>query len=132
MLAGGSARNRMLVKGGSSFNALVRALKQDVVTGAAPSGIRNEQLLYDVDRVSPRRSTGSCGTRSPAGCPSQDQLSSKCTAVPVLKQARPSDGIMRFGQTGAQAAQRRQTQQGSRVMYSHQWCWRQSASWHWR
>ena len=53
MLAGGSARNRMLVKGGSSFNALVRALKQDVVTGAAPKAIRNEQLMYDVDRVSP-------------------------------------------------------------------------------
>lgn len=52
MLAGGSARNRMLVKGGSSFNALVRALKQDVVTGAAPKAIRNEQLMYDVDRVS--------------------------------------------------------------------------------
>ena len=52
MLAGGSARNRMLVKGGSSFNALVRALKQDMVTGAAPKAIRNEQLMYDVDRVS--------------------------------------------------------------------------------
>eukprot|EP00891_Asterochloris_glomerata_P005550 jgi/Astpho2/5550/Aster-02810 len=52
MLAGGSARNRMLVKGGSSFNALVRALKQDVVTGAAPKAIRNEQLMYDVDRLS--------------------------------------------------------------------------------
>ena len=28
MMLGGAARNRMLVKGGSSFNALVRAMKQ--------------------------------------------------------------------------------------------------------
>ena len=64
MLAGGSARNRMLVKGGSSFNALVRALKQDVVTGAAPTAIRNERLMYDVDRVSPVDSPGARETRA--------------------------------------------------------------------
>jgi hypothetical protein len=51
MVLGGAARNRMLIKGGSSFNALVRALKQDVVTGAAPSTTANERLMYEVDKV---------------------------------------------------------------------------------
>lgn len=45
----GAARNRMLIKGGSSFNALVRAMKQDLVeggpTGAAP---KDPNLLYEV------------------------------------------------------------------------------------
>ena len=53
MVLGGAARNRMLIKGGSSFNALVRALKQDVVTGAAPSTTANERLMYEVDKVTP-------------------------------------------------------------------------------
>ncbi|DBA91048.1 TPA: hypothetical protein ACH3X2_004154 [Trebouxia sp. C0005] len=52
MVLGGAARNRMLIKGGSSFNALVRALKQDVVTGAAPSTTANERLMYEVDKLS--------------------------------------------------------------------------------
>ena len=52
MVLGGAARNRMLIKGGSSFNALVRALKQDVVTGAAPTTTANEKLMYEVDKVS--------------------------------------------------------------------------------
>ena len=52
MVLGGAARNRMLIKGGSSFNALVRALKQDVVTGAAPTTAANEKLMYEVDKVS--------------------------------------------------------------------------------
>ena len=51
MVLGGAARNRMLIKGGSSFNALVRALKQDVVTGAAPTTTTNEKLMYEVDKV---------------------------------------------------------------------------------
>lgn len=51
MVLGGAARNRMLIKGGSSFNALVRALKQDVVTGAAPTTTANEKLMYEVDKV---------------------------------------------------------------------------------
>jgi len=29
----------------------VRALKQDVVTGAAPSTTANERLMYEVDKV---------------------------------------------------------------------------------
>lgn len=53
MVLGGAARNRMLIKGGSSFNALVRALKQDVVTGAAPTTTNNEKLMYEVDKVPP-------------------------------------------------------------------------------
>lgn len=51
MILGGAARNRMLIKGGSSFNALVRALKQDVVTGAAPSTTASDRLMYEVDKV---------------------------------------------------------------------------------
>ena len=53
MVLGGAARNRMLIKGGSSFNALVRALKQDVVTGAAPTTTGSDRLMYEVDKVSP-------------------------------------------------------------------------------
>ena len=74
MLAGGSARNRLLVKGGSSFNALVRALKQDMVTGAAPKAIRNEQLMYDVDRVSSVHAPVSMETRALQADQTQDQL----------------------------------------------------------
>ncbi|GLC35838.1 hypothetical protein PLESTB_000499600 [Pleodorina starrii] len=54
MLLGGAARNRMLVKGGSSFNALVRAMKQDLVEGG-PGGqaaARDPNLLYQVDKLS--------------------------------------------------------------------------------
>lgn len=51
MILGGAARNRMLIKGGSSFNALVRALKQDVVTGAAPTTTASDRLMYEVDKV---------------------------------------------------------------------------------
>ncbi|KAG2499362.1 hypothetical protein HYH03_002937 [Edaphochlamys debaryana] len=54
MLLGGAARNRMLVKGGSSFNALVRAMKQDLVEGGpgAQAGARDPNLLYQVDKLS--------------------------------------------------------------------------------
>ncbi|PNH01101.1 hypothetical protein TSOC_013030, partial [Tetrabaena socialis] len=54
MLLGGAARNRMLVKGGSSFNALVRAMKQDLVEGGtgAQAAARDPNLLYQVDKLS--------------------------------------------------------------------------------
>ncbi|KXZ56639.1 hypothetical protein GPECTOR_1g576 [Gonium pectorale] len=54
MLLGGAARNRMLVKGGSSFNALVRAMKQDLVEGGpgAQAAGRDPNLLYQVDKLS--------------------------------------------------------------------------------
>ena len=58
MVLGGAARNRMLIKGGSSFNALVRALKQDVVTGAAPTTTSSDRLMYEVDKVSPKSLVG--------------------------------------------------------------------------
>lgn len=120
MLAGGSARNRMLVKGGSSFNALVRALKQDVVTGAAPKAIRNEQLMYDVDRVSLVNQPAALETTALQADHLKSGIFLKCAAINVFKQARPSDGIMRGGQTGAQAAAHRQMQQGTCVVYSNQ------------
>ena len=45
----------MLIKGGSSFNALVRAMKQDLV-GAVGSGgggrTTNPALLYEIDKLS--------------------------------------------------------------------------------
>lgn len=49
----GAARNRMLVKGGSSFNALVRAMKQDLVEGGAGAmaAQRNPNALYEVGGV---------------------------------------------------------------------------------
>ena len=54
MLLGGAARNRMLVHGASSFNGLVRALKQDLVEGKAPhKALRNPQIMYQVDKVRP-------------------------------------------------------------------------------
>jgi len=46
-------RNKMLVKGGSSFNALIRALKQDLVDTRKPKRrMGDENLLYEVDRLS--------------------------------------------------------------------------------
>ena len=46
-------RNKMLVKGGSSFNALIRALKQDLVDSRKPKRkMGDENLLYEVDRLS--------------------------------------------------------------------------------
>ena len=46
-------RNKMLVKGGSSFNALIRALKQDLVDSRRPKvKMGDENLLYEVDRLS--------------------------------------------------------------------------------
>ncbi len=52
MLLGGAARNRMLVRGASSFNGLVRAMKQDLVEGKTPhSALRDPKLLYQVDKV---------------------------------------------------------------------------------
>lgn len=52
MLLGGAARNRMLVHGASSFNGLVRALKQDLVEGKTPhKALRDPKLMYQVDKV---------------------------------------------------------------------------------
>ncbi|KAF8067176.1 hypothetical protein HT031_002223 [Scenedesmus sp. PABB004] len=50
MALGGSARNRLLVKGGSSFNALVRAMKQDLLDSGAAA--RDPALAYEVDKLS--------------------------------------------------------------------------------
>ena len=44
-----AARNGMLVAGGSSFNAMVRALKQDLL--ATGTLRRNRPALYEVDQV---------------------------------------------------------------------------------
>ena len=42
----GAARNKLLVKGASSYNALKRAIKQDLVdAGGAP---QDPNLLYEV------------------------------------------------------------------------------------
>ena len=45
----GAARNRLLVKGGSSFNALVRAMKQDLVENGTAA--KDPALLYEIDKV---------------------------------------------------------------------------------
>eukprot|EP00878_Enallax_costatus_P033717 GHUV01037269.1.p1 GENE.GHUV01037269.1~~GHUV01037269.1.p1 ORF type:complete len:413 (+),score=115.75 GHUV01037269.1:321-1559(+) len=50
MTVGGAARNRLLVKGGSSFNALVRAMKQDLVENGTAA--KDPALLYEIDKVS--------------------------------------------------------------------------------
>jgi hypothetical protein len=42
----------MLIKGGSSFNALVRAMKQDLVDGSKGASARADpNLLYEIDKV---------------------------------------------------------------------------------
>jgi len=53
--AQGAARNRMLVKGGSAFNGLVRAMKQDLVEGGvgAAATRKDPNALYEV-RAPPR------------------------------------------------------------------------------
>lgn len=53
-LTTGHARNVMLVKGASSFNSLVRAMKQDVVAPitAAPPARRDPNILYEIDKLS--------------------------------------------------------------------------------
>lgn len=43
-------RNRMLIRNGSSFNAILRALKQDYVESAATSG-KDTSLVYEIDKV---------------------------------------------------------------------------------
>jgi hypothetical protein len=45
----GPARNRLLVKGGSSFNALVRAMKQDLVESGTAA--KDPALIYEIDKV---------------------------------------------------------------------------------
>ncbi|KAF6253208.1 hypothetical protein COO60DRAFT_1669441 [Scenedesmus sp. NREL 46B-D3] len=50
MTAGGPARNRLLVKGGSSFNALVRAMKQDLIDNGTAA--KDPALLYEIDKLS--------------------------------------------------------------------------------
>ncbi|KAF5842331.1 hypothetical protein DUNSADRAFT_7645 [Dunaliella salina] len=49
MMLGGAARNRMLVKGGSAFNGLVRAMKQDLVEGGAGAAAtrKDPNALYE-------------------------------------------------------------------------------------
>ncbi len=42
-------RNKLLVRGGSSFNAMVRALKQDLISSGALA--RNPAATYEVDQV---------------------------------------------------------------------------------
>ncbi|KAK9816546.1 hypothetical protein WJX72_001787 [[Myrmecia] bisecta] len=54
LVLGGAARNRMLIKGGSSFNGLMRALKQDVIESGAPV-LKDRNLLYEVDKLSLER-----------------------------------------------------------------------------
>jgi hypothetical protein len=44
----GAARNKMLVKGASSYNALKRAIKQDLVDGGATTSQADPNLLYEV------------------------------------------------------------------------------------
>lgn len=48
----GAARNCLLVKGGSSFNALVRALKQDLIDSGTAA--KDPALLYQIDKVGGR------------------------------------------------------------------------------
>eukprot|EP00879_Flechtneria_rotunda_P031264 GHRR01034134.1.p1 GENE.GHRR01034134.1~~GHRR01034134.1.p1 ORF type:complete len:500 (+),score=163.75 GHRR01034134.1:2438-3937(+) len=50
MNVGGPARNRLLVKGGSSFNALVRAMKQDLLESGTAT--KDPSLLYEIDKLS--------------------------------------------------------------------------------
>jgi hypothetical protein len=49
LLHQGPARNRLLVKGGSSFNALVRAMKQDLIDNGTAA--KDPALLYEIDKV---------------------------------------------------------------------------------
>ncbi|GFR41222.1 hypothetical protein Agub_g1895 [Astrephomene gubernaculifera] len=75
MMLGGAARNRMLVKGGSSFNALVRAMKQDLVEGGvgAQAATRDPNVLYQVDKLSMDQVTvfpdGELNVQAVAGVP---------------------------------------------------------------
>lgn len=50
--AQGPARNRLLVKGGSSFNALVRAMKQDLIDNGTAA--KDPALLYEIDKARQR------------------------------------------------------------------------------
>jgi hypothetical protein len=52
LMCQGPARNRLLVKGGSSFNALVRAMKQDLIDNGTAA--KDLALLYEIDKVSAR------------------------------------------------------------------------------
>ncbi|PRW45153.1 centriole proteome [Chlorella sorokiniana] len=52
-----AARNKLLVKSGSSFNAMVRALKQDLVTSGALARGTGPAALYEVDKLSLNRLT---------------------------------------------------------------------------
>lgn len=53
ILSGGStspaARNRMLVKGASSYNSLVRALKQDLIDRKA--AVRDPTIMVEIDKL---------------------------------------------------------------------------------
>lgn len=52
LLLQGPARNRLLVKGGSSFNALIRAMKQDLIDSGTAA--KDPALLYEIDKVGTR------------------------------------------------------------------------------
>ena len=49
---GGAGRNRLLVKGGSSFNGLVRQMKQEMADAAAAGAPMDPNRLYEVNRLS--------------------------------------------------------------------------------
>ena len=44
-----AARNKMLVRGASSFNSLVRALKQDLIDHTATA--KNPSLMLEIDKM---------------------------------------------------------------------------------
>lgn len=56
----------MLVKGGSSFNALVRAMRQDIVESGSPAA-KDPNVLYDIDKLS-MQNVRAGGQRLPAAC----------------------------------------------------------------
>uniref|UniRef100_A0A061RCM8 Centriole proteome protein n=1 Tax=Tetraselmis sp. GSL018 TaxID=582737 RepID=A0A061RCM8_9CHLO len=49
---GGAGRNRLLVKGGSSFNGLVRAMKAEMAQAAETGKPVDPNRIYEIDRLS--------------------------------------------------------------------------------
>lgn len=49
---GGAGRNRLLIKGGSSFNGLVRKMKQEMAEAAASGHPVDPSRIYEVNRLS--------------------------------------------------------------------------------
>ena len=91
-------RNKMLVKGASSFNALVRALKQDIVSArgeegahpAAPSGGSSDpNVFFEVDKLSMDTVTVfPDGELSVQAVKSQRELFDPRTSAPALKKIK--------------------------------------------